>query len=43
MNKKNKTIWETRIKGKTAKTSKADGEPANSVELQIILPKRAKA
>ena len=30
-------------KGKTVKTSKADGEPANSVELRIILPKRAKA
>ena len=30
-------------KGKTVKTSKADVEPANSVELRIILPKRAKA
>ena len=30
-------------KGKTIKTSKADEEPANSVELRIILPKRAKA
>ena len=30
-------------KGKTVKTSKADGEPANSVELRIILQKRAKA
>ena len=29
-------------KGKTVKTSKADLEPANSVELRIILPKRTK-
>ncbi len=30
-------------KGINVKTSKADVEPANSVELQIILPKRVKA
>ena len=30
-------------KGKTVKTSKTNVEPANSVELRIILPKRAKA
>ena len=29
-------------KGKTVKTSKTDVEPANSVELRIILPKRTK-